>query len=830
MIDQSWRHVFVGREAELNILKEAWGKARKNEPQLVTFLAESGVGKTRLVQQFYTWLSNQEDRAGYWPDTLESLESSLAVNPNFTEKENTVDIPWLWWGLRASDPAGRNQQNSIGSALYEGLPKLAPHVEPIILRRCKKEINKGVVKSMLSTVANIASLGIFNAVFEVQGLVELYKEEQSRQNREKLSVSGLVKEKEGDSSQLVFDYIKTILDKSDNDALTIPVVIVLDDAQWTDPNTLGFVERLWKMAKNEEWPLLVIATHWLREWNDYSSDNEVVKSSQEPHNLVELIHRNPKLFKGWEPHELRPVESDGLRPVLVQAFPQLTDGQLHAILERVGGNPQFLEDIILWMKNDTRKFFVDFDSSQPLTEKGEKLVLSVGKGAKAHLALIRNRFEFLDQELRELLALSSYQGVSFIKPLIIEVMKETHSRSDNDWLGSLNEAVYPCAVIDELSNVTNEFRQRNIYEVAKEHLTELIHEETGYIDRDSFKKNMLNALKRCYRSGEISKYSFSEQTSLLVLLINELESAESETDTLVDALVSLMELYYLNGRQIDASEVALKLFNLMPEHGWSLEEMSYDKQNEISTLLDAGGFIEEKINCFGHLINRMEEQNKRDDLSKKNLAMIYMNRAASLTKYSDYSEQAERDHTSARDIFYTLLDSMGETFPDEWENDLARLHLNTGNFMYTQGSKDMALVYAKAAVGMREGLRSKLGEQFPHEWAIDLAKAYGSRLVIDMDDTVFEITLREIIEMYQSAMKELVLGGVPVRRYQAELARTHAEFGDWLCKQFRLADAKQEYSETIYILQQLEEETYGQLPPEQFSLLAEAQAKIGDTK
>lgn len=53
-----WRRLFVGRDDELGRLRTAWRKVAPEdgsqaEPQLVVLLAESGLGKTRLAQEFY---------------------------------------------------------------------------------------------------------------------------------------------------------------------------------------------------------------------------------------------------------------------------------------------------------------------------------------------------------------------------------------------------------------------------------------------------------------------------------------------------------------------------------------------------------------------------------------------------------------------------------------------------------------------------------------------------------------------------------------------------------------------------------------------------------
>jgi class 3 adenylate cyclase/tetratricopeptide (TPR) repeat protein len=56
----------VGRESELSLLKEAYARVRRDATvQLVTFVGEAGVGKTRLLRELGSWLDNEPDLV-YW--------------------------------------------------------------------------------------------------------------------------------------------------------------------------------------------------------------------------------------------------------------------------------------------------------------------------------------------------------------------------------------------------------------------------------------------------------------------------------------------------------------------------------------------------------------------------------------------------------------------------------------------------------------------------------------------------------------------------------------------------------------------------------------------
>ena len=68
---------FFGREVELQLLHDALHAATDptiRTPQIVTFVAETGVGKSRIIQEFYHQLTVSEtwDPSNFWPDAFQS--------------------------------------------------------------------------------------------------------------------------------------------------------------------------------------------------------------------------------------------------------------------------------------------------------------------------------------------------------------------------------------------------------------------------------------------------------------------------------------------------------------------------------------------------------------------------------------------------------------------------------------------------------------------------------------------------------------------------------------------------------------------------------------
>lgn len=102
---------FCGRNEQLDALRGAWQEVRSGDgPRAAVILGESGLGKTRLVQEFYAWLVASEQPAGYWPPTLAQDGNNLHINPAESSWDAAAPLPFLWWGI--ASPARRTTTRS----------------------------------------------------------------------------------------------------------------------------------------------------------------------------------------------------------------------------------------------------------------------------------------------------------------------------------------------------------------------------------------------------------------------------------------------------------------------------------------------------------------------------------------------------------------------------------------------------------------------------------------------------------------------------------------------------------------------------------------------
>jgi class 3 adenylate cyclase len=115
--------VFVGRAGELTALQQAYGQVTADgRPRLVTVVGDPGVGKTRLVREFWRWLGEQPDRPllrrgrclsyghgiTYWPlgEVLKEHLGILDSDPPEVVAERVIGREGLGFTLGLAPPPG----------------------------------------------------------------------------------------------------------------------------------------------------------------------------------------------------------------------------------------------------------------------------------------------------------------------------------------------------------------------------------------------------------------------------------------------------------------------------------------------------------------------------------------------------------------------------------------------------------------------------------------------------------------------------------------------------------------------------------------------------
>ena len=448
---------FVDRQKELDLLKAKWALASNLEnpsPQLVTLLGDRGRGKTRLALEFYNWLSTHfdgEGKDGYWPDTFHLIKKNHAVNVPFDNCNHAVPIPFFWWGIRLDDQTKENANSS--RALDEYVPSLLGQLMAVYWKRSALEKGTNVAKIAGEVGLELGMDQIENSVFVkvakgVFDIAKIVRKSAAPKDHVASAIRTEYHEEIRERGEIVLSDLRKVFNpfygygsKVGVKAKT-PGVMFIDDAQFMseDLGFSAFFEKLLYTVMTEKWPVMIITTHWRTE---FLLQQEVKERSYA--GIINHGLNKPESEKGpaagtpgrflnssnllnWE---LSPLKASyelsdqiekgdadqhlsGLKPCLVEILPGLTEEQVSGILERVDGNPRFLEQIIAESLSKKRRFF-DHDTNKAMTDRSFIELMSKATSIED---VVFERLNSAPEEVKIALGLASKQGMQFVQAYV----------------------------------------------------------------------------------------------------------------------------------------------------------------------------------------------------------------------------------------------------------------------------------------------------------------------------------------------------------------------------------------------------------------------------
>jgi len=146
MSGNEWQGAFCGRDLELSMLTELWKKVKAEQAgaKMICLVGESGIGKTRIVQEFYSRLRESDDIESYWPSSLSPVNLDFKGH---AQGKGTL-MPFLWWGLSFG---------SYGRTIDAHLRYLTDHLEPMYQTRVRRTLGKNSSWAIVETAATIAA-------------------------------------------------------------------------------------------------------------------------------------------------------------------------------------------------------------------------------------------------------------------------------------------------------------------------------------------------------------------------------------------------------------------------------------------------------------------------------------------------------------------------------------------------------------------------------------------------------------------------------------------------------------------------------------------------
>jgi tetratricopeptide (TPR) repeat protein len=458
---------FHGREKEFAWLRGMFdavatkgADGKFTGPRMAVIVAESGIGKSRLVQELYIRLTEDPQwdppEVDYWPDAFGDGGVNLRAVPDMKGHVPKGPPRFAWLGARWQSPDERNAL-ARRSVLPEVRSSVMVHAEILkshgsawadAASRVSESVRKEGVGESIGAAADYVGIPFFGLMSKLaKGAKDLVADRMAGpKSFEKVEQDEIKSEVDE-----VLDCMRLLL----NGRGAVPTVLWLDDAQWIDDESQVFLHRLWKEAERRKWPLLVVATHWEREWRELAHEERGAPADDSLRGFVGT--------SGVEVEVLQTAATAALRGCVLERLPGLTPSQQSLLILKAGGNfLTMMENIGELLRQPAN--FVDRDLGAALSPAGER---KVQKWESQREKRVEQRFGELEPEVQDLLGWSSQLGQRFLRDVVVEFASEAAQLREAR--GLIERCVDPYVILGAAGEHLREFRDRAFHIVASRH-------------------------------------------------------------------------------------------------------------------------------------------------------------------------------------------------------------------------------------------------------------------------------------------------------------------------------------------------------------------------
>ena len=472
---------FHGRAEELAWLRGLWDACTTRDattgrytggPRMAVVVAESGIGKSRLVQALYQQLTIDPawdpPEVNYWPDAFNDQGVQLRVVPDMEGHVANGPPRFAWLGARWQPTDVRNVSDRR-SALPELRHSMMVHAEILRRQGSAWQDATGRIRGAIEKDGLGEALGqLADAAVPFGGLLMKLFKGAADFAKDRKDGARNVEQAEDAANKTLVDEVCECMHALVHGAGGLPAVLWLDDAQWIDEETQEFVRRIWATAQRHRWPLLLVVTHWEREWRELGKAGDAADAS-----TLLAMQGDP----GVEVRVLAPSQPDALDSYLRTRLPGLTAPQRALLLEKAAGNFLTMVENVGQLLRVPQNF-VDRDAAKPLAPAGERLVQ---KWESERQKRVEQRFSELAPDLQEMLGWGSHLGMSFLREVVEEFAERVAGQPGA--ADRLREAVDPLVILGEPSEHLREFRDRAFHHVARRHFEEYGIEHAAALDQ-----------------------------------------------------------------------------------------------------------------------------------------------------------------------------------------------------------------------------------------------------------------------------------------------------------------------------------------------------------
>lgn len=432
---------FVGRSQELKSLLGVWADVCQpgNGPRMVTVLGEPGYGKTRLIREFYRRIAaeHRHQSNDYWPDSLPQSGDRMDINPQLHDAGKEGEMPWLWWGIRCEPNETRNGTQDEGCALIRSSAHLMQHTGALERKRDRMEklgkLKAAGITQLLKLAEEIPVVGTAIRQYSSgREWLELYRSAVEAARPAAAQSPGLKMQLDvRNACEACLEICQSFIDPTDENLPTIPMVLVIDDAHAADPLTIKCVYRILHFAHSRKLTLLVVATHWAKEWKSADRGVPANLTMTESWKSFRQISSALPMRPGTEPNSVfHELECEGVDCGLILDRLELALGERlrKHCLDFADGNPQLLRELLSFLHECRAHRAKDwwFQNPAPDLQLSERGFEQFGQNTKSKEEFLKHRAEEVqkDPHLSSLLQLGALQGHSFLGRFTSEVWSD----------------------------------------------------------------------------------------------------------------------------------------------------------------------------------------------------------------------------------------------------------------------------------------------------------------------------------------------------------------------------------------------------------------------
>jgi len=401
------RHVFVNRETELTKLNDLLKKVRAGVGQIVTINGEHGIGKTRLVEEYKSILESEPDsqiqflgsrckRAGgrdpYLP-FIEALKYKLKMKTPHIYQESEFDIESTKTEIE-EDKDFNNDFYQKNNSIPESLDTADPFVKakplgliPIGETEEEEELPSEEHPEPVAPAMDMDGplpMGLIPTAFRTTEVNDFKK-----------------------GRNYFFEDMTNHLFKL---AQSSPVVLFIDDFQWINLASLGYVQYLTERIIDR--PIMIIFT---------ICSDEISETNEKSQRITELFEHleNSEFFTSIN---LGRFNIDNVSTMIKKMFSRedVPEGFIKQVYEKTEGNPLFIQDTIHALIDED---IIDVSSYVWQT----RIDVSHIKIPDSTRDVLINRFGKVDKETLKVLSYAAVIGREFTFELLeklTEISKE----------------------------------------------------------------------------------------------------------------------------------------------------------------------------------------------------------------------------------------------------------------------------------------------------------------------------------------------------------------------------------------------------------------------